>query len=211
MALPAQAIEKIVREPSDTQGAYKRLLLLTISIFIIVVIVYAGLAFGYKAYLASSVSKLEAQIAASANTVSAEDEASIGTFYSQLVNLRTVLGTHRSVSRIFALLERTVAPNVYYTKISLNTSTNELTLSGAARGLADIAAQAALFEKQSEVDHVNFSNGGVSTGQPWQFTMSVFLKSDVLKGGMTSTAPAVIIPQATSTPASTSTATSSAQ
>jgi hypothetical protein len=181
MALPAQAVEKIIREPSDTQGAYRQLLLLTASLFILTLLIYAGIAFGYKAYLKSAVGTLEKKISDSSTAVSAEEEARIATFYSQLMNLRTLLGSHRSISPIFALLERTATPNIYYTKISLNGSTNELALSGAARNLGDIAAEAAVFEKQPEVDHVNINNGAISPNSPWQFAMSVFLNPKNLK------------------------------
>ncbi len=206
MALPAQAIEKMIREPSRSQGAYRQLMLLGLGLFVLVVVIYAGIRFGYQAYLKSSVEKLTVQKDEMSAAVPAEAQAETAAFYSQLVNLRTLLGSHSRVSPAFALLERSISPDIYYTRMNVNVTTNEMALAGAAKSLSAIAAQAALLERQPEVSRVNFSNAGTQTGGTWQFSMTVFLNPNTLRP--TTAAVPVPPPISTTTPAGTGNSTS---
>ncbi|HLA40669.1 MAG: hypothetical protein A2855_00380 [Candidatus Liptonbacteria bacterium RIFCSPHIGHO2_01_FULL_57_28] len=201
MALPPQAIEKLIRDPSHTQGAYRGLLLVSGAILGLVVVIYVGLAFGYKAYLESSLKDVESQIAKFSASVSQEDRAQIQGFYSQLVNLRTLLANHTVASPVLALLERTVQPDVYYTKLTMNANNNQAILTGTARSLEAIAAQAAAFKDQPEVDRIDFNNAGAQTGNnTWQFAMTVHLKPEIFRGVITAPPQsAPIVPPATTT------------
>lgn len=206
MSLPQQAIEKLIREPSSPQGAYRQLLLIAGGLFIVMIVVYAGLAFGYQTYLRRSVAALKDKRDAVSASVPAEAQAETAAFYSQLVNLRTLLGAHSRVSPAFALVERSASPNAYFTRMNVNVATNEMTLTGAARTLKDIADQAALIERQPEVSRASFNNAGAGTSGIWQFTMTVFLKPDVLRSaaasGQVPIAPPVVTPTTTPSNAS---------
>lgn len=206
MALPPQAIEKLIREPSRTQGAYRDLLLISAAMLGLAIVVYIGLAFGYRAYLNSSLKNVEDQITKFSAGISQEDRAQIQGFYSQLVNLRTLLANHTVASPVLALLERTVQPDVYYTKLTMNSNNNQAVVTGAAKSLQAVAAQAAALQGQPEVERVDFNNAGAQATGPWQFTMTVYLKAPVFHGVIVSTpeAPAVP-PPATPAPATTST------
>lgn len=197
MALPPQAIEKLIREPARTQGAYRELLLISGAVLGLTLIVYAGLAFGYRAYLNSSLNTVEAEIRQFSAGISQEDREQIQGFYSQLVNLRTLLAGHTVASPVMDLLERTVHPDVYYTKLTMNATNNQAVLTGAARSLEAIAAQAAAFQGQPEVDRVDFNNAGAQATGPWQFTMTVHLKPAIFHGVIIQ---APIVPPATSDP-----------
>jgi hypothetical protein len=211
MALPPQAIEKLIREPSHSQGAYRELLLISGAVLSITIVIYIGLAFGYRAYLDSSLKNVEDQITKFSAGISQEDRAQIQGFYSQLVNLRTLLAGHTAASPVMSLLERTVQPDIYYTKLTMNAANNQAVLTGAAKSLDAIAAQAAAFKGQPEVDRVDFNNAGAQATGPWQFTMTVHLKQTVFHGAIivapavpvapvtTSTAPAATVPASTST------------
>lgn len=200
MALPPQAIEKLIREPSRTQGVYRELLLISGAILGLTIVIYIGLAFGYRAYLKSSLAKVEDQIVKFSAGISQEDRAQIQGFYSQLVNLRTLLAGHTAASPVMALLERTVQPDVYYTKLTMNSNNNQAVLTGVARSLEAIAAQATAFQGQPEVDRVDFNNAGAQAAGPWQFTVTVYLKPAVFHGAVI-TAPVIPV-----TPISTSSA-----
>lgn len=199
MALPPQAIEKLIREPSRSQGAYRELLLISGAVLSITIVIYIGLAFGYRAYLDSSLKNVEDQITKFSAGISLEDRAQIQGFYSQLVNLRTLLAGHTAASPVMALLERTVQPDVYYTKLTMNAVSNQAVLTGAAKSLDAIAAQAAAFRGQPEVDRVDFNNAGAQATGPWQFTMTIHLKPAVFHGAI------VIAPAVPTTPTTTST------
>lgn len=187
MALPSQAIEKLVRDPGRTTGGYRQLLLLSATLFFLALVIYFGLRFGYQPYLDSSVTKLDQQIQQFGQEISKEEQDNITAFYSQLVNLRTLLGARVVGSPVLDLLERDTLPGVYYTKASLNTLNSEFSLSGAARTVEDISRQAAIFEHDSSVMRVNFANivGPSSASESWQFTMSIFVRPELLKPSIT--------------------------
>lgn len=203
MALPPQAIEKLIHEPSRSQGAYRELLMFSGALFGLAVFIYAGLAFGYHAYLQSSLTKINKDIQAFSDSVSQADRTELQAFYSQLVNLRTLLAGHTVDSPAMALVERTLQPNVYYTKLTSNTGTNQVVLTGAAKSLDDIARQAAALQVEPEVERLDFNNAGIQATGPWQFTMTLHLRPAALHGVIV-TAPAaeapVLLPPPTSTP-----------
>jgi hypothetical protein len=192
MALPPQAIEKLIREPSRSQGAYRELLLISGAMFGLSIIIYAGLAFGYSAYLNTSLANVDNEIQSFNTGISDEEREQIQGFYSQLVNLRTLLAGHTAATPVLELLERTVQPDVYYTKLTLNGNTNQAILTGAATSLNAIASQASVLQAQPEVDHLDFNNAGSQTQGPWQFTMTVYLEPDVFHG-------TIVIPSAPET------------
>lgn len=211
MALPPQAVERLVQDPSSTQGAYKQFLILGISLFILMVVLYAGIAFGYTAYLQGAVDNLDKQIQDFATRTPVDQQAQAAGFYSQLINLRQLLKSHTAASPALTLLERTASPDIYYTKLNLNSVTNEMDLNGVARTLDAAAAEAAMLQVQPEVARVNFTNasqiqnqGQSQTG--WQFSISVFFNPGVLQGisqsvGTGSTAPTAPAPAAATTTA----------
>lgn len=182
MALPSQAIEKLVRDPGQSPGGYRQLLMLSATLFLLALVVYFGLRFGYKPYLDSSVAKLDEQIQKFGQEIPKDEQEKIGAFYSQLVNLRALLAARVVGTPAFEVLEHTTLPDVYYTKASLNALNSELALTGIAKTLESVSAQAGVLEKDPNVARVSFANvASVSGVDGWQFTMSVFLRPEVLK------------------------------
>ncbi|MEK7608833.1 MAG: hypothetical protein AAB495_04610 [Patescibacteria group bacterium] len=182
MALPSQAIEKLVRDPGQSPGGYRQLLLLSGTLFFLALVVYLGLKFGYKPYLDSSVSKLDAQIQKFGQEISKEEQDRITAFYSQLVNLRSLLSSRVAATPAFEVLEHNALPGVYFTKASLNALTGEFALTGIAKTIEEVSRQTGVFERDPNVARVNFSNvSSVSGVEGWQFTMSIFLKPDTLR------------------------------
>lgn len=211
MALPPQAVEKLIQTPSATQGAYKQFVFLSSSLLILALVLYAGLQFGYSAYLKSSSDKLNAQIQDYAKKVSPEDSEKVANFYSQLANLGELLKNHSSASPALRLVEGTSSPDIYYNKLNLSVATNQLDLSGFGKTLEAIAAQAALLEKDPNVDRVNLTNAMQGQGNLWQFNMTVFLKPGVLRPGGAPSAPsgtASLQPPAAATSTASSTSSS---
>jgi hypothetical protein len=183
MALPPQAAEKLMQAPTATQGVFKQLILLAAALFVLMVVLYVGIAFGYKAYLTKSISDTKVKIDNFSAQIPKDDQLRVANFYSQLQNLQQLLAAHTTVSPVLNLLESTTQPNIYYTKLSVNATANEADLIGAAKSLADIAQQAALAEAATGVDHISFSNAGSAQGGVWQFTMNVFFLPGVLHNG----------------------------
>ena len=199
MALPQQAIEKLSRGSRASQGVYKELLLLAFGLFFFALILFLGLRYGYINYLENSGRKLDQEIEQWSQGISSEDQAATAVLYSQLYNLRTLLGSRAAASPIFDLLERTTLPEIYYTKLGVNTLNREVTVSGAARSLEKIAEQAARIEREPQVERVTFTSASKPSDNPWQFTMAIILREEALRE--TSVRPvAAPEPRATSTP-----------
>ncbi len=173
MALPPQAIDRMIQEPSATPGPYKELLVLSGALFLLMIVLYVGLAFGYQPYLKREVQDIDKKIQTYSQQIPPEDQKITADFYSALTNLKQLLSTHTRVLPVMGFLERTVMPNVYYNKVSVNTMSNQANVAGIAKNLEDIANQAALLEKQPEVARINFSNAGALNGV-WQFTMDIW-------------------------------------
>lgn len=203
MALPTQEIEKIVRGPSGAQGSYKQLLLLSGSLLAISLIFYFGLTLGYEPYLMGQRENLKSQVLDFAKQVPAVEQANLTNFYSQLINLKTLLGRHPSTSNIFPWLEKNTQENTYFTKFGFNLTTYQVSLLGVSKTTDDAAMQAAIFESQPEVLRMNFNNLTASPTGGWQFNITLFMDPKFL--GVSGAVPAatsspIVAPATTSTP-----------
>lgn len=208
MALPTQEIERLTRGKSAEQGSYKQLLLLAGSLFAISLIIYLGLSYGYEPYLNGQKDDLDMQIQEFSKKIPQEDQTKLVSFYSQLANVKTLLGKHPMTSKAFDWLERNTQANTYFTKLTFNVPTSQLTLLGNSRSPQDAAEQAAIFESQPEVLRLNLNNLAVSPGGGWQFNMTIFMDSKfLLPTGAAGVPPIVDAPITTTTQSGFSTST----
>ncbi len=174
MSLPPRAIDELSREPVRTQGWYGELLMFSGTLLFIAILVYVGIAYGYKPYLERQVADLNTQIATFSEQIPEQDQQQFLGFYSQLVNTQRLLAQHVMGSGFFNWLESNTSPNVYYTKLDMNTANNQVGLAGTARTMGDIAAELAILEGQPQVQRINFGNASANTNGTWQFNMTLF-------------------------------------
>lgn len=182
MPFTESAIAELAREPLRTPGWSSRLLMLSGTIFFVSVFVYFGLVFGYKPYLENQVQKLNDQIQSFSQKISVEDQENIVRFYSQSTNLKTLLGNHVTPSPILRWLEQNTHTGVFFTRFVLNTNQNQLSLSGAGRTAADAGAQAIIFERAAAVERVNLTSVSVGPTGLWEFTLTLFLRPEFVRG-----------------------------
>src|SRR3989304_3721474 len=133
MALPQKVLEQLGREPPKTPGWAGQFLMFSGTLFFIAAFVYLGLVFGYRPYLASEVRKLQDQINIFIQQIPLEEQNKIINFYSQLLNLRSLLDNHAISSQLFDWLEQNTQVNVYYDRFDVNLRTGELRISRACR------------------------------------------------------------------------------
>lgn len=181
MALPAQALEKLSHVSERTPGVYSQLLILTTSLMILALFMFAGLKFGYEPYLVAEVKQLDADIKKFSDEIPADKQAEIATFYSQIINLKTVLRNHQSASPFWFWLEKNTIPNVYFTKATLNITNDQIILQGSARTNEDIMNQLAAFEKSPEVTKLTFGNSQ-NTATGWQFSLTLNVDKNFFRG-----------------------------
>lgn len=188
MALPAQAIEKLSHSPERTTGVYSQLLMLSLSLLILAVFLFLGLKYGYEPYLNSRITKLDAEIERFGQEIPADKQAEMATFYSQIVNLRTVLGNHTVITPLWSWLEKNTLQNVYFSKVTVNIASDQATVQGGARSNADIMSQFAVIENSPEVESLVFGNVN-NTPQGWQFNATIFFKPSFFSNNSRNAAP----------------------
>ena len=120
MALPQKVSDQLARAPARTHGVLSQLLMLCSTLLAISLAVYFGLVFGYRPYLENQIKELNDRIESFTKSVPPEDQARLTSFYSQVVNLKSLLGRHVVTTPFFEWLEKNTQANVYITNLNLN-------------------------------------------------------------------------------------------
>jgi len=181
MALPEQVIERLSKESPQTPGWSFGLLAFSGGILLVALFVYFGLVFGYEPYLDSRISQLNAQMATLAKSISASDMTKFTAFYSEITNLKAVLGNHIIFTHFLSWLEGNTEVNVYYSRLTFSAG-DQVVLSALAPTETDVNQQVAIFEAAPEVKTVNLSAVSLSpTGGQWQFTVTLIMDPSVLR------------------------------
>jgi len=149
-------------------------------VFFITVGIYLGILYGYMPTLQSQLDEVNDRIQKATQEISPEDQEGIMTFYSQLTNIKTLLGKHNNPSRLFAWLEEHTDPNIAYTKFSYTAETNQVTMTGVGKTMNDIVMQLRHFENQSSVKEARMlSVQALDTGG-WEFQGVIIFKPEFL-------------------------------
>lgn len=208
MPLPQQVVEQLNQDKPRTPGWSSGILLFSGSILLIVVLIYAGLRFGYEPVLNSQLASAESQLNQAGKSISPEDEASLVTFYSQISNIQSLMKNHIFFSQFLTWLEANTEANIYYTSMAF-TSGDQVTLAGIAKTQADIVQQMAVFEASSDISAVTLSNATFSAAQnAWTFNVVLTMQPSMLLWTSGSSARSVQV--APAAPAATITASTTA-
>lgn len=207
MALPTQEIEKLAKAPTEGQGSYKQLLMLAGTLLFLSAVLYFGLTFGYAPYIENQISSVTARSAELDKRVTKEKQDELIAFYSQISNLSTLLAKHPNTIKIFSWLESNTQPNIYFSKLSFNLATYQMSLIGVGKTPLDIAEQINIFERTSEASRVNFNNISSMTGGGWQFNVAVFLDPKFIAAAGITVAETIPIPSSQANTTSTATST----
>src|ERR1035441_9049768 len=99
MPLPQQVVEQLGKDSVNVPGWSPGILFFSGSIFALIVVIYAGLTFGYQPYLNGNISQINGQINTLAQSISSADRAKLFTYDSQVANLNTVMSSHVLLDR----------------------------------------------------------------------------------------------------------------
>lgn len=157
-----------------------RLLIFSGVIFALSLLIYFGLSVGYESYLNSRIGDLDSQLNQLSNSISQQDQQKFVGFYSQIANLKTVLGQHIFSANVFPFLEKNTLPQTYYNEAKFSASSLNLELRGRTASLETLAEQLAQFEKAPELQSVVLKSTDFGQGGPISFTMSLTFSSDYL-------------------------------
>lgn len=173
MALPQKVVDQLSKSPARTQGVFGQLIMLGTVLFGASLAVYLGLAFGYRPYLVGEISKLDNQIETFAKTVPPEDQARLVQFYSQIVNLKSLLGKHVVFSPVFDWIEENTQVNTYFGIVSINYKNSQISIDAISKTLEDASEQLLAFEKLPEVKSVKMANMSLDPSRSWKFNLNL--------------------------------------
>ncbi len=172
------AMDEDLRVPSEPLPW--KILLFSLFLFGFSIFIFFGLRLGYANYLSSRSDKLDARMAELASQVSQEDQQNLIAFYSQIVNMREVLGRHQFTGNAFDLLEKYTLPTVTFSNMSVMGETRTINLDGQAKTMSDLIEQMSVFDNAEEIDgdatieKISFSGSSVSFSLVLKITESAF-------------------------------------
>lgn len=173
MALPQPTYEQLASRAPRSPAWFGQLMAFAVTLLVLSIVALLGITFGFRPYLESRVSKLDADIQEFSRQVPAEEQAQIATFYSQLANLKTVLAAHTATPAFFAWLENATVQQVQFTKVAMNASSRQVQMSGVARTAAAVADQVSSFQRQPGVERVDFRSSSQAGAGGVQFDLNV--------------------------------------
>lgn len=155
-----------------------RLLVFTIIILAFSITIYFGLRFGYESYLTQQADSVDKQISQLTSQVNQQDQQNFINFYSQLINLKTVLAEHGFSGNVFSFLERDTTGSVYYTGADYSLADNSLSLIGVAASLDALVQQMNVFDKAPELASVTLDQANASSKGGINFNISLIFNSN---------------------------------
>lgn len=164
-----------------------KLFSLSLTIFILLAVLYLGINFGYKPYLVSQVKKWETNLLELSQSIDSDKQQQLLAFYSQSANIKTQLDSKQTVSGIFNLIENNTYPSVSYNSFKLDIGNQEIKLEGVAPNYETIVKELTLFERNPDVEKVILENYSVSESQSkkssaeFKFALKLILKKQIFK------------------------------
>lgn len=155
MAQYTQGVAEKFMEPEKLPVGWPwRLLIFSIIFFLLVLFVYLGIIWGYQPYLRSQKQSLDKKINEIGGTISEADRENFINFFSQLINIQTLLNTHIKGSNLYSFLEKNTNQGVYYEGADLSATEHSLRLEGLARSYDNLVQQLVAFEQAPEIARV---------------------------------------------------------
>jgi lipopolysaccharide export LptBFGC system permease protein LptF len=163
-----------------------RLLVFALIVFAFMVAIYFGMVFGYTPYLNSQANSLDKQINSLSQSVNQEQQKNLANFYSQLINVQTLLASHQNPSKLFDFLEKNTNQNVYYQSLELAAAEKTLKLTGNASDYNILVQQLELFRRDPRVESVFLDSSGLGATGGTDFSIRVIFKPELMSENATS-------------------------
>ena len=157
-----------------------RLLTFMAIVFLTAILIYAGIAFGYSAYLESQIKNLDEKIAEFNRAIDRETQMRLTAFYSQFANIQKLLDSHVNGSKIFEFLQKNTHQKVYYANMNLSLKEKNIRLDGVAADYNVLAQQMEILRRAPEVQNVSLT-GSQKKDNEITFSVSIILKPELFK------------------------------
>ncbi|MDP3052933.1 MAG: hypothetical protein Q8N22_03220 [bacterium] len=172
--------EKFLEPEKIAVGWPWRLLLFSIVLLVLFLFIYFGILWGYQPYLNSQKQSLDKKINQIGGTISETDRTNFVNFYSQLVNLQSLLGSHVKGSNIYNFLEANTNDGVYYDGAELSVADHLIRLDGVAKTYDNLFQQLSVFEQAPNVSRVILGQAQAAD-KGIRFSFQIIFKPELLK------------------------------
>lgn len=139
---------------AQTAGTSWRLFIFLLVIFGVAVASYVGLRFGYRTFLNNSIADLSSQIQLQSSKLQFRDQQDLLDFYSQIANLKGLLGSHVFGSKIFEFLETNTNLRVSFTSVTLAVPEREVVIDGLAASYENLVQQLTHWQQAEGVERL---------------------------------------------------------
>ncbi|MCX6703030.1 MAG: hypothetical protein NTW60_04180 [Candidatus Wolfebacteria bacterium] len=165
-------LEQQLQRSADVRGTWPwKLLLFSVILFGMSVFIYSGIAFGYQGYLDKQLGGLNAEIKNYSTQADSSDTKSLITFYSQLVNIQSLLQNHPMPSKVFSFLESHADQNIYFMNSVLSVPDRTLRLDGRALEYDSLIRELEILKNAPEIRTLTLSDSRTDSNGNVQFTM----------------------------------------
>ena len=149
-------------------------------IFGAALMIYAGLRFIYKPFIAGAIKEIEARITSLDRSAPQPDmQEGFIQFYSQLTNIRNLLSNHIAITPLFNILEANTMENIGFSSMIINVAERTVNISGFAGSYESLAGQLAVYENIQGIDRVLLSSAK-RAGELVQFDLRINIGRDLL-------------------------------
>jgi hypothetical protein len=184
MPLPQKVIEQLGRAPARTPGWSGRMLMVSSTVFFIVLGIYVGIAYGMTPYVQGEINALRRASEGAVNAVSDDDRTKIQVFHSQIANIKKLLDEHATLLRLLEWLERNTQENVAYNRLEIKLADRKAMFGGAARTVRDFVDQAHRYEDDPDVQSFEVRSISNSERNGWLFDATLVFNDDFFKQGV---------------------------
>lgn len=155
-----------------------QLFLIALVVFLVLILLYFGLAFGYQPFLEREINQIKSEIYDLGLEVPSEQRRNLINFYSQLVNLAEILQNHTVASEALTFLEENILPEVAINSLGVEVDEKTLVLDAVAESYGNLIEQMVIFERSPLVERASLESSHLS-GDLVRFRVNLTLKPQI--------------------------------
>ncbi|MBI2515090.1 PilN domain-containing protein [Candidatus Wolfebacteria bacterium] len=158
-----------------------RLLVFTALAFVILILVYAGMSFGYAPYLNSEIKKLDQKLADLNSQLESDQPKALMSLYSELLGVQGLLESHPLASKFFDFLEKSTDSRVYFTNLSFSVEEKSIKLEGIASDHNSLVRQIEIFRRSPRVKAIFLDDSRTRDQNDAQFILRLIVDDAMFK------------------------------
>lgn len=177
MEYPKTALEEELRGAEKLPVGWPwRLLVFMIIIFGTVIAIYSGMILGYKPYLNSRIKNLDTKINGLSQSINEDQQKNLADFYSQLVNIQSLLNSHPVASKILDFFEKNTHQQIYYLNTNVSLLDKNIKIEGVALNYDILVQQLEVFRQAPEIEKVFLDDSRIAQDKSVNFSIRLIFK-----------------------------------